>query len=243
MQTSLIIGIIIVLLAIINIILGGFFPTPNVFETISIKLNSIFQVLLLVGLFISYQSYLNNTKNVENSQQATLTEKSWVQVYEKIQAYYSRCPNFCNSLELPWQKPDNVTMKQGEDEYGAVISLSIHIFQSFGSVLNYFVYNNTGEILIEWLNSFIIWSTSDILYDVWNKNKFIYGSLTISFIETIFETVRKNPPQNEQEVKKLSAEICASEEIKAIFKSVKKKAPCDNGKNAENFTQELYFTI
>lgn len=220
-----IIGLIFVGIAILLTIIAAFLKPGNILEIISIKIGDVIKILFLLGLFISYQTYVNNSKNTELSQQATLTEKSWVLVYDKIQSYYSRCPEFCNSLSFPWQIPKNVVAKKGEDDYGAVLSLSIYIFQSFASVLNYFLYSEGNDIMNEWISSFIIWANSDTLYDVWNKNKFIYSETTIEFVDKIFESVRKNPPQNEGDIKNMSSDICKSNEMEKIFSEVTDKKP------------------
>ena len=219
------IGVAFVSLSIILTILAAFFGSNNILNIISLKISDIIKILLLLGLFISYQTYVNNSKNSELSQQATLTEKSWVLVYDKIQSYYSKCPEFCNSLSFPWQIPKNVVAKKGEDDYGAVLSLSIYIFQSFASVLNYFLYSESSDIMNEWINSFILWANSDTLYDVWNKNKFIYGKPTIEFVDKLFLEVRNHPPNNEVDIKKMSSHICRSDELRKIFNEASNKHP------------------
>jgi len=219
------IGLIFIFVAISFTILSTFFKPNNIFEIISIKIGDIIRILFLLGLVISYQTYVNNSKNIELSQQITLTEKSWVLVYDKIQSYYSKCPEFCNSLSFSWQIPANVIAKKGEDDYGAVLSLSIYIFQSFASVLHYFLYSEGTDIMNEWISSFIIWTNSDTLYDVWNKNKFIYTNTTIAFVDKIFYSVRNNRPKNENDIKKMSSDICKSDEMKEIFKSSTNKKP------------------
>ena len=219
------IGVAFVSLSIILTILAAFFGSNNILNIISLKISDIIKILLLLGLFISYQTYVNNSKNSELSQQATLTEKSWVLVYDKIQSYYSKCPEFCNSLSFSWQIPKNVIVEKGGDDYGAVLSLSIYIFQSFASVLNYFLYSESLDIMNEWISSFILWANSDTLYDVWNKNKFIYGKTTIEFVDKIFLEVRKNPPKSECNIKEMSSKICKSDELKKIYKEASDKQP------------------
>lgn len=229
------IGIIFVSISILITIISSVLPAGNIFERFSTKIAGIIQILFVIGLFISYQTYVNNSKNSALTQQATLTEKGWVQVYDKIQANYNKAPDFCNSLTYPWQKPSGVDLKTGKDEYGVVLSISILIFQSLSNVLGYFMYADSGDSMNEWISSFIVWAHSDTLYEIWNKNKFIYDELTIKFGDKIFSEVRKNQPKNNVEVVQLANEICNSDEIKEIFNSVDKKAPCKKiGKNILN---------
>lgn len=229
------IGIVFVIISIIIFIIAAFLPAGNIFERISTKIGGIIQILFVIGLFISYQTYTNNVNSSKLIQQAGLTEKGWVQVYEKIQSNYSKCPDFCNSLTYPWQKPSGVELKTGKDEYGSVLSISILIFQSLSNVLGYFMYTDSGDSMNEWLSSFIVWAHSDTLYEIWNKNKFIYDELTIKFGDKIFNEVRKNEPKNNSDVVRLANEICNSEEIKEIFNNTDKNPPCKKiGKNILN---------
>lgn len=223
-------GIIFMTLAILITFISSFYESESVFSKVSSKIGNIIQILFLMGLLLSYQTYINNSKQMELTQLSTLTEKGWVSVYQKIEESYEKCPNFCNSLSFEWQKPLNVDMSTADkkDDYGAVLSLSIFIFQSFNSVIGYYLYyGEGGETMNEWISSFIIWANSNTLMDVWNKNKFIYDKYTQIFVDKIFKMVRENPPKNDKDVVKLSREICHSNEVRYIFNMVKKPLPCE----------------
>ena len=100
------------------------------------------------------------------------------------------------------------------------------IFQSFSSVLGYFLYLDTGDNLNQWLSSFIVWANSDILYEIWKKNKFIYDETSRNFIDYIFEQTRSNPPKNNNDIAVLADSICNSEMIAKLFDGVDKDPPC-----------------
>ena len=224
-------GVIFMVVAVIITFISSFYETESVVERISVKIANIIQILFLVGLLISYQTYVDTSKQLVLTQQSTLAEKGWVDVYRKIQENYERCPNFCNSLGYKWQIPTNIHVRNGiqtSDDYGSVLSLSILIFQSIDSVISYFLYYDTTESMKEWLNSFIIWCNYDTLYTIWNNNKFIYGKETQIFGDKIFTTIRdsKTRPTNPNDIIKLSKEICKSVEIKELFKGVQKIPPC-----------------
>ena len=143
-------------------------------------------------MLISYQSYIDANKQNLLDHQATLAEKAWVDVYDQIRTSYDKCPNFCKSLGYEWQIPANVNINPSNipidnDDYGTSISLSISIFQSFSSVFNYFLYYDSEEVLNQWLSSFILWCNSDILFDIWEKNKFIYDILIRNLVDEIFK--------------------------------------------------------
>jgi hypothetical protein len=237
MNKIFIFAIIFICVSIIINILSTIFPTGNIFERFSSRIGNIIQILLVIGLFLSYKTYISNTQNTALSQQASLTEKGWVQVYDKIQSNYNRCPNFCNSLTYPWQKPPGVELKTGKDEYGCVLSISILIFQSLSNVLAYFMFVESGDTMNEWISSFITWAHSDTLYEMWNKNKFIYDELTVRFGDYIFKEVRKNKPKNNEDVIDLSINICNSEEVKDIFLEIGKVPQCK--KKSKNILNNL----
>ena len=220
-------------LAIIVTFASSFFETNSTIERISVKITNILQILLFAGILISYQQYQDANKQNLLNQQSELAEKGWVQVYEEIQHYYDKCPNFCNSLSYEWQIPKTkgihlkkTTDLNNPDDYGAVLSLSVLIFESFQNVLGYFLYYESDEKINNWLKSFIIWANSDILYDIWKSNKFIYDKSVELFANTIFKMVRVHRPKNEEEINNLATEICASKEMKQIFEKVEKKSPC-----------------
>jgi len=220
-------------IAIVITFVSSFYDKDSTVDRLSIKISNILQILLFAGILISYDQYENNNKQVILTQQSILTEKGWVQVYEKIEEYYDKCPNFCNSLSYNWQIPKKyLNMKKKtnlnkDDDYGAILSLSILIFQSFQNVLNYFLYYNSDEKIDDWLKSFIIWANSNILYDTWQNNKFIYDISIQIYIDKIFKEVRDKPPKNQKEIEKLARKICRSDEMKNIFKIVGKKSPCE----------------
>ena len=66
------IGVAFVSLSIILTILAAFFGSNNILNIISLKISDIIKILLLLGLFISYQTYVNNSKNSELSNRKKL---------------------------------------------------------------------------------------------------------------------------------------------------------------------------
>jgi hypothetical protein len=233
MSIYFIFGIIFMILAIIITIISSFYSSESGIERVSSKISNVIQILFLAGLLLSYQSYITSSKQNILEQQSLLTEKAWVDVYQKIQDSYSKCPKFCNSLGYSWQIPSNVNTNptdSSKDDYGAILSLSIYIFQSFSSVLSYFLYNDLiEETMNEWISSFIIWCNSDMLYQVWTANKFIYDKALQKFVDKIFNLVRdkSNNLNSSSNITKLSEQICHSSEIKEIFAELKKEPPCN----------------
>ena len=229
-------GIIFMIGAIIITFISSFYEPESMVERISKKIANIIQILFLVGLLISYQTYVDTAKQNSLGQESILTEKGWVDVYSKISDSYNKCPKFCDSLGYTWQIPNTFTKAiktdKDNDDYGTVLSLSILIFESFQSVITYFLYNYTTESLNEWLSSFIIWANSDILYEIWKNNRFIYDKSVQIFANTIFEEVRNfrdgslSRPQDSSDITTLSSHICNSDVIKNIFKDVKKVPQC-----------------
>ena len=233
MNTYFIIGIIFMIFAIIITIISSFYNSESKIERVSNKISNVIQILFLAGLLLSYQSYITSNKQNSLEQQSLLTEKAWVEVYQKIQDNYSRCPNFCNSLGYSWQIPSGVNVNpqdSSKDDYGSILSLSIYIFQSFSNVLSYFLYNDLiEETMNEWISSFIIWCKSDMLYQIWLSNKFIYDKALQKFVDKIFRVVRDPyiKLNDGSSIKKLSEQICHSSELREIFAEMKKDTPCN----------------
>lgn len=222
------IGIGIMIFAILITIISAFYPSTSPVDRIASKVLSGLQVLALLGLLLNYQNFINTSKDQELTKQALLTEKNWTDVYKLIQENHLVCPNFVASLSFDWQKPEGLKYDKSKDKdnYEIVLNLSITIFQAFQNVVIYFLYYDSEDDLNLWLRSFIPWCNSETLYEIWNKNKFVYGPNTQKFTDLLFREVMSNPPKNQQELIKLSEKICKSEDMRIIFESVNKIPPC-----------------
>ena len=208
--------------------ISAFYPSSSLAERISTKVLSGVQLLALLGLLLNYQNYLNTTKDQELTKQALLTEKNWTEVYKLIQENHLLCPDFVGSLTFDWQKPSGIEYDKSKkkDNYEIVLNLSISIFQAFQNVVIYFLYYDTEDDLTLWIRSFIPWCNSETLYEIWNKNKFVYGPNTQKFTDLLFKEVRSRKPKNQGELINLAKKICGSDEMKLIFQSVNKIPPC-----------------
>jgi len=228
MVNFFIVGVGIMIFAIVLTFISSFYPSTSLIDRVAVKVMNGIQVSFLLGLLINYQNFVNTTKDQELTKQALLTEKNWTDVYKLIQENHTTCPNFVSSLTFDWQKPAGLKYDKSVDldNYEIVLNLSISIFQAFQNVVIYFLYYDSEDDLNLWLRSFIPWSNSEILYEIWNKNKFVYGPNTQKFTNILFKEVRKNKPKNQQELIKLGDKICKSNEMKEIFASANKIPPC-----------------
>ena len=127
-------------LAILLTLASVFVPKDSLLERFSIKIAGVVQILLFVGLLISYQSYTTTSKDRDVNRESALTEKNWIDVYTLIQDKHKDCPNFVSSLSFDWQKSKNSIIDSGKDNYESVLNISISIFQAFQNVINYFLY-------------------------------------------------------------------------------------------------------
>ena len=222
------IGIVIMLFALMLTVTSAFYPSNSTVDRVATKVIAGIQLFALLGLAINYQNYVNTSKDQELTKQALLTEKNWTDVYKLIQENHLVCPNFVASLSFDWQKPEGLKYDKSKDKdnYEIVLNLSITIFQAFQNVVIYFLYYDSEDDLNLWLRSFIPWCNSQILYEIWNKNKFVYGPNTQKFTDLLFREVMSKPPKNQQELIKLSEKICKSEDMRIIFESVNKIPPC-----------------
>jgi hypothetical protein len=212
--------------AVLFTILSAFVEKNSNIERFAGKTTSVIQILFFAGLLISYQNYVTTAKDQNINRESTLTEKNWIDVYRLIQDKHADCPNFVNSLSYDWQKPAGTVIDTGKDNYESVLNISISIFLAFQNVINYFLYYDTQDDLVLWISAFAIWCNSDLLYDMWQKYKFMYDDATQVFTDTIFESVRENRPKNQEDVLFVSKRVCNSLAIRTLFKTVKKKPPC-----------------
>ena len=228
MVNFFIIGVAIMIFTILLTFISSFYPSSSLIDRVASKILSGVQVLALLGLLLNYQNYINASKDQELTKQALLTEKNWTDVYKLIQENHILCPNFVSSLTFDWQKPAGLQYDKSvsKDNYEIVLNLSISIFQAFQNVVIYFLYYDSQDDLNLWLRSFIPWCGSDILYEIWNKNKFVYGPNTQKFTDLLFKGVRTNKPKNQEELIKLGDKLCKSDDMKTIFENVNKIPPC-----------------
>jgi len=228
------IGVVFMCIAIIITFVSSFYETESFIEKLSVKIASIIQILFIIGLLITYQSYKDTSRDQEISHQSALNEKNWSDIFKVMKDNFKDCPNFVNSLSYPWQQdfgssvpfPIQVDYSTSTpDKFEAIQNVSIAIFQSFENVLQFYL-NYDGTDLKLWINAFIIWANSDVLYSMWKKYDFMYDKYTKMFVREIFDTVRSKRPTDGSDIMGLSEEICNSSVIKEIFKSVDKEPPC-----------------
>ena len=206
------------------IVLSDAYPP---FKIIQQKTMDLLPIILAFSFFMSIDTYFRNSTTASIQQQASLAEKSWVHVYDKIQSSYDTCPNFCNSLTYAWQVPESLKLQSDkEDNYECVLSISILIFQTFSNILMYYLYNDTDDSFDEWVRALIVWANSDMLYQIWNANDFIYSDVTRIFIDEVFTATRAMPPANQDDVVSLARQICNSDKIASLFKMFDKRLRC-----------------
>ena len=217
------------LMAITVTIVSSFYQPESFMERLAVKISNVIQILFLIGLLISYQQYIDNNKSQNLEHQITLVEKNWSEIFKLIQNNRTSCPNFVNSLSYPWQRPPgltNIVDSSAQDSFQAIQNLSIAIFQSMENVIIYFITYDVADNLSLWISAFVIWCNSDTLYEMWKRFGFMYDSSTASFIDKIFEEVRKQRPQNAQEALALSEKICTSNTVRQIFRAYGREPVC-----------------
>lgn len=222
-------GALLIAILSVIIVLSVWYPQ---LESVQDVTQDILPIVLTFGFFMSVDNYFRDQKTLRLQQEASLTEKNWVNVYEKIKAGQATCPRFCSTLAYPWQVPPELILTSVSlsalppEDYSCVLNISIAIFQSFASVLTYYLYNDTGEPIDKWIRAFIVWSNSDMLYQVWGTIDFIYSDITRMFVDEIFKMVKESPPKNEKELNALAHNVCKSDKISYIFSLFDRKVLC-----------------
>ncbi len=226
-------GTIIIITAVVITLISSFVDPNSAFEKLSLKIYSVVQILFLSGLFISYQVYIDNSRNEALLRQSNLSQQTWIKIYGLIESEAHKCPRFAASLTLPWQRPTEFQNKirhrsldVADDSYESIQNISFNIFQSIESVINYFLATDTGDNMSLWISSFVIWCNSPILFQIWENNKMMYDNATQTFGDIIFSEVQKNTPKNTEDIQDISKRICSNRQISKLFIERNIKLPC-----------------
>ena len=209
------IGILIFLLGIIYY--TTFFISQDSLGNIFIKrLKIIAYVFIPIGIYLTYRVFYLQEKSMEREATYKIIDRSWLNINKSLIDYYKECPTFINSLYFNWQK--DVLGQEDKfytrDKWYAVNYLSISIFQAWEDFITSLYIDETGPIV--WINNFIQWANSPILYKNWGILKSNFADTTIEFGDYIFSMVQSNTVNNTDELHKLAYTITHSDKFKKI---------------------------
>lgn len=137
--------------------------------------------------FMANSEYIKTTNEI--------IDRSSTAIMKNMKNNYEKCPNFIASLwsytkMFPVNKSNNFgTINESKEDPLAILELSTLIFQAFEDHLTCHSFDFTGEE--PWCTNFLIWTSSDKLYEIWQILKPTYKKTTIAYTNLLFEYANK----------------------------------------------------
>jgi hypothetical protein len=174
-------------------------------------------IFIPIGIYVTYQ--LLNRQLLKMSADTTFAviDRSWLNINKIFLEYHDACPTFINSLYFDWQKKilGEVKTVKTKDKWCAVNYLSYAIFQAWEDIITGSQFDVTDKIA--WINGFLAWANSRLLYNNWQVLKFGQSKTTQLFGDYLFYMARNNKITNTHELNKVGLKIVNSDLFKRIL--------------------------
>ena len=170
-------------------------------------------IFVPVGIFLTYRVFTLQLQAMSRDATYKIIDRGWLDINKKIVDYYKDCPNFMNSLYFEWQKKvlGKEVKSEAQDNWYTVNYMSILIFQAWEDFITSAEVDETGHAV--WMNNFLQWANSEILYNNWTVLKTNFADTTQAFGDYLFYMVKSRPPKNESELNELANDIVATEKF------------------------------
>ena len=174
-------------------------------------------IFVPVGIFLTYRVFTLQLQAMSRDATYKIIDRGWLDINKKIVDYYKDCPNFMNSLYFEWQKKvlGKEVKSEAQDNWYTVNYMSILIFQAWEDFITSAEVDETGHAV--WMNNFLQWANSEILYNNWTVLKTNFADTTQAFGDYLFYMVKSRPPKNESELNELANDIVATEKFQDII--------------------------
>ena len=174
-------------------------------------------IFVPVGIFLTYRVFTLQLQAMSRDATYKIIDRGWLDINKKIVDYYKDCPNFMNSLYFEWQKKvlGKELKYEAQDNWYTVNYMSILIFQAWEDFITSAEVDETGHAV--WMNNFLQWANSEILYNNWTVLKTNFADTTQAFGDYLFYMVKSRPPKNESELNELANDIVATEKFQDII--------------------------
>ena len=174
-------------------------------------------IFVPVGIFLTYRVFTLQLQAMSRDATYKIIDRVWLDINKKIVDYYKDCPNFMNSLYFEWQKKvlGKEVKSEAQDNWYTVNYMSILIFQAWEDFITSAEVDETGHAV--WMNNFLQWANSEILYNNWTVLKTNFADTTQAFGDYLFYMVKSRPPKNESELNELANDIVATEKFQDII--------------------------
>ena len=181
------------------------------------KFSIIGSIFIPIGIYLTYKVFSLQVQSMKRDSTYKIIDRGWLNINKSFLEYYKECPTFINSLYYKWQK--NVLGEEykynSKDKWYAVNYISISIFQAWEDFMTSSDIDDTG--IVVWINNFIQWAHSPILYNNWAVLKSNYAETTQNFGDYLFYMSTKNTVNNQEELHTLATIIANSDKIKTII--------------------------
>ena len=174
-------------------------------------------IFVPVGIFLTYRVFTLQLQAMSRDATYKIIDRGWLDINKKIVDYYKDCPNFMNSLYFDWQKKilGKEVKSETQDNWYTVNYMSILIFQAWEDFITSAEVDETGHTV--WINNFLQWANSEILYNNWTVLKTNFADTTQAFGDYLFYMAKSRPPKNEYELNELAKDIVATEKFQDII--------------------------
>jgi hypothetical protein len=215
---------IVFILLILLIIYSSTVPIGNIMDRITNKLELLSGFFIGCGVILTV--FIFNISDMQARKNITINfiDKSWININNKLNNNYSKCPNFINSLGFNWSKNNNSSNKtinndDNNDNWYAINDISSNIFQSWEDFLTLSEFNESDKI--SWINKFLGWAVSPQLKNIWLNHKQNYNIITQQFGDLLFDSLSDHIPQDSLGVNKVGTFIINSDKYNKILSNIK----------------------
>ena len=174
-------------------------------------------IFITISVYLTYQVF--NEQLVKMSADSTfhIIDRSLLNINKLFVDFYNECPNFINSLYFDWQKKilGEVNIPKIKDKWYVVNYISIAIFQSWEDFFTAVKIDETDTNA--WINIFLQWTHSFILYKNWNVLKTNYDKTTQKFGDFLFYMSQNNKINNPKELNQIGLTIVNSNLFNTIL--------------------------
>jgi len=182
------------------------------------KFSLLSSIFIPVGIYLTYKVFNLQLLSMRREATYKIIDRGWLNINKSFVEYYNECPEFIDSLYFKWQKKvmgvENNNRNRNNKWY-AVNYISIVIFQAWEDFITSSDIDDTGMVV--WINNFLQWANSPILYNNWNVLRTNFADTTQQFGNYIFYMTKTNKIGNEKELHNVAVMIVNSDKFKNIL--------------------------
>ena len=181
------------------------------------KLSMLSSLFIPIGIYLTYKVFHLQFQSMKREATYKVIDRGWLNVNKSFVEYYNECPEFIDSLYFKWQKKIMGIQNDNSsgDKWYAVNYISITIFQAWEDFITSSDIDDTGTVV--WINNFLQWANSPLLYNNWNVLKTNFSDTTQHFGNYLFYMAKTNKINNEKDLHNVAVNISNNDILKNIF--------------------------